>query len=55
MFASSDWLWPKSGRPLVSLPAVMLPLGAAKFARSKMLNSCAMNSTWCAPAIVKNF
>ena len=44
MFGSSVVLWPNSGRPAVSLPAVTLVLGALKFARLKMLNSCAMNS-----------
>ena len=34
MFASSDALWPKSGRPLASFPAVMLPLGVEKFGQT---------------------
>src|SRR4029077_19920777 len=39
--------WPNSGRPLASLPAVMLPAGVAKFAVLNTLNNCAMNSIWC--------
>ncbi len=50
MLASSDVLWPNSGRPSASFPAVMLVLGVEKFARSKMLNNCAMNSSLVRPA-----
>ena len=38
-----------------SLPAVMLSFGVLKFARSKMLNSCAMNSARCDQPMRKNF
>src|SRR5262245_28101364 len=56
MFGSSAVLVPNSGRPVVvSLPALMLLLGMLKFARSKMLNSCAINSARPAPPIRMNF
>ena len=40
---------PNSGRPAASLAAPTLLFGTLKFARSKMLNSCAMNSARVAP------
>src|SRR5437773_5146380 len=56
MFASSEVLVPNNARPVtVSFPAPMLVLGVAKFARSKTLNSCAMNSARAEPPTRKNF
>src|SRR2546427_633829 len=56
MFASSDVLVPNSGRPVTaSFPAPILLFGVLKFARSKMLNNCAMTSARDEPAIRKNF
>src|ERR1043166_1801894 len=55
MLASRLDVWPNSGRPFVSLAAVMLPLGVVKFAVLNTLNNCAMNSTWCDLAIVNVF
>src|SRR5262249_32037012 len=56
MFGSSDVTAPNSGRPVVaSLPLPMLLPGMLKFARSKMLNNCAMNSARPAPPTRKNF
>src|SRR5206468_8103580 len=45
MFGSNDVTVPNNGRPVIaSLPLPMLLLGVLKFARLKMLNSCAMSS-----------
>src|SRR5262245_43916742 len=56
MFGNSDVTAPNSGRPVVaSLPLPMLLPGMLKFARSKMLNNCAMNSARPAPPTRKNF
>src|SRR6516162_9778272 len=55
MLGSNAFGCPKSGRPVGSLPSVMLGWGVLKFARLNTLKSCAISSRRWALPIWRNF